>query len=86
MLTSPIFFGFRGGSHISSLLTPLATLHPDLPKMALPPCHAFCQFYVCDGELSCQLYQRSADMVWRDDSWPPGKHSGNSFEWFRFLV
>lgn len=34
----------------------------DLPKMALPPCHAFCQFYVCDGELSCQLYQRSADL------------------------
>lgn len=30
--------------------------------MALPPCHALCQFYVCDGELSCQLYQRSADM------------------------
>ncbi|XP_024910158.1 thymidylate synthase isoform X3 [Cynoglossus semilaevis] len=34
----------------------------DLPLMALPPCHAICQFYVCDGELSCQLYQRSADM------------------------
>ncbi|XP_014911733.1 thymidylate synthase isoform X1 [Poecilia latipinna] len=34
----------------------------DLPIMALPPCHALCQFYVCDGELSCQLYQRSADM------------------------
>lgn len=34
----------------------------DLPKMALPPCHALCQFYVCDGELSCQLYQRSGDM------------------------
>ena len=30
--------------------------------MALPPCHALFQFYVCDGELSCQLYQRSADM------------------------
>lgn len=30
--------------------------------MALPPCHALCQFYVCDGELSCQLYQRSGDM------------------------
>ena len=30
--------------------------------MALPPCHAFFQFYVHDGELSCQLYQRSADM------------------------
>jgi len=35
---------------------------PDLPKMALPPCHAFVQFYVCNGELSCQLYQRSGDM------------------------
>lgn len=34
----------------------------DLPFMALPPCHALCQFYVCDGELSCQLYQRSGDM------------------------
>ena len=34
----------------------------DLPKMALPPCHALCQFYVAKGELSCQLYQRSADM------------------------
>lgn len=34
----------------------------DLPKMALPPCHCFVQFYVADGELSCQLYQRSADM------------------------
>ena len=30
--------------------------------MALPPCHAFFQFYVADGELSCQLYQRSADL------------------------
>jgi thymidylate synthase len=34
----------------------------DIPKMALAPCHAFIQFYVCDGRLSCQLYQRSADM------------------------
>jgi len=30
--------------------------------MALPPCHMFCQFYVANGELSCQMYQRSADM------------------------
>ncbi|KAF6089722.1 thymidylate synthetase [Phyllostomus discolor] len=30
--------------------------------MALPPCHALCQFYVVNGELSCQLYQRSGDM------------------------
>jgi len=34
----------------------------DVEKMALPPCHAFFQFYVADGKLSCQLYQRSADV------------------------
>ena len=34
----------------------------ELDKMALPPCHAFFQFYVADGRLSCQLYQRSADL------------------------
>ncbi len=34
----------------------------ELDKMALPPCHAFFQFYVADGKLSCQLYQRSADI------------------------
>ena len=34
----------------------------ELPQMALMPCHAFFQFYVADGKLSCQLYQRSADM------------------------
>ncbi|QFN51632.1 ORF 70 [Macacine gammaherpesvirus 5] len=34
----------------------------DLARMALPPCHVLCQFYVARGELSCQLYQRSADM------------------------
>ena len=38
---------------------------PDLaaiPEMALPPCHMFAQFFVANGELSCQMYQRSADM------------------------
>lgn len=34
----------------------------EVPNMALPPCHAFFQFYVADGKLSLQLYQRSADM------------------------
>src|SRR5471032_1220796 len=34
----------------------------DIPKMKLPLCHAFFQFYVADGKLSCQLYQRSADI------------------------
>jgi len=34
----------------------------DVDRMALPPCHAFFQFYVADGRLSCQLYQRSADV------------------------
>jgi len=34
----------------------------ELDQMALPPCHAFAQFYVANGELSCQMYQRSCDM------------------------
>jgi thymidylate synthase len=34
----------------------------EIEKMALPPCHCFFQFYVADGKLSCQLYQRSADI------------------------
>jgi thymidylate synthase len=34
----------------------------DIDKMALPPCHCLFQFYVADGKLSCQLYQRSADL------------------------
>lgn len=35
----------------------------DIPEMALPPCHAFFQFYVVNGHLDCQLYQRSADVA-----------------------
>ena len=34
----------------------------EIPKMALPPCHCLFQFYVAEGRLSCQLYQRSADI------------------------
>ncbi len=34
----------------------------DIKKMVLPPCHILCQFYVANGELSCQMYQRSADV------------------------
>lgn len=34
----------------------------EIDRMALPPCHALFQFYVADGKLSCQLYQRSADV------------------------
>ncbi len=34
----------------------------EIPRMALPPCHCMIQFYVADGKLSCQLYQRSADI------------------------
>ena len=34
----------------------------EIEKMKLPPCHAFFQFYVAEGKLSCQLYQRSADI------------------------
>lgn len=41
---------------------PCFSFDSDLPLMALPPCHALCQFYVVNGELSCQLYQRSGDM------------------------
>ena len=66
-----------GGGHIDQLSELLDTLRTnpesrrmivsawnvgDIAQMALPPCHAFFQFYVADGKLSCQLYQRSADL------------------------
>jgi len=48
-----------------------------IDEMALPPCHALFQFYVADGKLSCQLYQRSADIFLYDTHFKAARYTAS---------